>query len=119
MIDSLRREIGSVPILKTNAIRPTLTALRQNHGVGVLIDQWDGSGGIWIDFFGKATSTTSLPARLAKKTGCALIPIYCLRREIGQSEIQVLPEVPLSGGPDWEFGTTGRLNEILESRIRR
>ena len=119
MIDSLRREIDSVPIPKINAIRPTLTALRQNHGVGVLIDQWDGSDGIWIDFFGKSTSTTSLPARLAKKTGCALIPIYCLRKKIGQYEIQVLPEVPLSSGPDWEFDTTGRLNEILESQIRR
>ena len=119
MIDSLRREIGSVPIPKINAIRPALIALRQNHGLGVLIDQWDGSDGIWIDFFGKTTSTTSLPARLAKKTGCVLIPIYCLREEIGRYEIQVLPEVPLSSGPDWEFDTTRRLNEILESQIHQ
>jgi len=118
MINTLRREIDSVPIPKINAIRQTFVELRQNHGVGVLIDQWGGKDGIWIDFFGTATSTTSLPARLAKKTGCALIPIYCLRKKIGQYEIQVLPEVLLPEGPDWEFQSTKRLNEILESQIR-
>ena len=119
MIDKLRRQIDTVPIPKINAIRPTLHELHQNHTVALVIDQWDGSDGIWIDFFGRATSTTSLPARLAKKTGCALIPIFCLRKESGQYEIQVLPEVPLSSGPDWEFDTTKRLNEILEHQIRQ
>jgi KDO2-lipid IV(A) lauroyltransferase len=119
MIDALRREADTVPIPKINAIRQTLAELRQNRTVAVVIDQWDGSDGIWMDFFGTATSTTSLPARLAKKTGCALIPIYCLRKEIGQYEIQMLPEVLLAKGPDWEFDTTKRLNEILESKIRQ
>lgn len=119
MIDTLRREVDTVPIPKINAIRQTLAELHQNHTVAVVIDQWDGSDGVWIDFFRKATSTASLPARLAKKTECALIPIYCLRKEIGRYEIQVLPEVPLSNGPDWEFDTTRRLNEILESKIRQ
>lgn len=119
MIDALRREIETVPIPKINAIRQTLTELRQNHTVAVIIDQWAGSEGIWIDFFGTATSTTSLPTRLAKKTGCALIPLYCLRKGIGQYEIQMLPEVPLSNGPDWEFDTTRQLNKILESKIRQ
>ena len=118
-IDRLRRTIDTLPIPKINAIRQTLTELRKNHGVGVLIDQWDGRDGIWGNFFGTATSTTSLPARLAKKTGCALIPIYCLRKKIGQYEIQVMPEVQLSEGPDWEIRTTQHLNEILESQIRR
>ena len=118
-IDDLRREINTVPIPKVNAIRQTLSELKKNHGVAVVIDQWAGDEGIWIDFFGKATSTTSLPVRLAKQTGCALIPIYCLRKEIGRYEIQMLPEVALADGPDWEIRTTRRLNEILESQIRK
>ena len=118
VIDGLRREIDSVPIPKVNAIRQTLSELHQNHGVGVLIDQWAGPEGIWIDFCGKATSTTSLPARIAKKTGCALIPIYCLRKKIGQYELQVLPEVPLPESPDWENQTTKFLNAGLEAKIR-
>lgn len=119
MIDGLRREIDTVPIPKINAIRQTLAELHKNFTVAVVIDQWDGSDGMWIDFFGKDTSTASLPARLAQKTGCALIPIFCLRKEVGRYDIQVLPEVPLSTGPDWEAETTKRLNKILESQIRQ
>ncbi|OIO38061.1 MAG: hypothetical protein AUJ72_03265 [Candidatus Omnitrophica bacterium CG1_02_46_14] len=117
MIDGLRRQIDTLPIPKINAIRQTLTELRQNHGVAVLIDQWGGTDGIWGDFFGVPTSTTSLPVRLAKLTGGALIPIYCLRNNSGEYEIQVLPEVSLLDVPDWESSTTNRLNRILESQI--
>ena len=89
------------------------------RSVAIVIDQWAGREGVWVDFFGRATSTTSLPVRLAKKTGCALIPIYCLRKEIGRYEIQLLPAVPVSDDADWEIRTTKRLNEILESQIRQ
>ncbi len=119
-IDVLRRAIDNVPILKgASALRQTLGELRQNHGVAIVIDQWAGSEGLWIEFFGRATSTTSLPARLAHKTGCALIPIYCVRKTIGQYEIHILPAVPLPADPAWELHTTKRLNDILESQIRK
>ena len=119
MIDALRREIDSVPILKgASALRQTLAVLRRNHGVAVVIDQWAGHEGLWVEFFGRATSTTSLPARLAHKTGCALIPIYCLRKRIGHYEIRILPAVPLPDDPAWDLHTTTRLNDILESQIR-
>lgn len=120
IIDGLRREADTVPIPKeASALRQTLAELRQNHGVAIIIDQWAGDEGLWIDFFGKATSTTSLPARLANKTGCALVPIYCLRKKIGQYEIHMLPAVPVPEGPAGEASTTKRLNEILESQIRK
>ncbi len=119
-VDALRRAIETVPISKaTNALRHTVAELRQNHGVAIVIDQWAGSEGLWIEFFGRATSTMSLPARLAHKTGCALIPIYCVRKTIGHYEIQMLPAVPLSEDAAWEIHTTKRLNDILESQIRR
>ena len=119
-IDALRRESDTVPIPKeASALRYTLAELRQNHGVAIIIDQWAGSEGLWIEFFGRVTSTTALPARLAHKTGCALIPIYCVRKTIGHYEIHVLPAVPLPEGPAWDIHTTKRLNDILESQIRK
>lgn len=118
-INELRRETTVTPVPKKNAIRGALTELRKNHVVAVLIDQWAGKEGIWIDFFGSPTSTTSLPARLAKKTDCLLIPAYCLRKGIGRYEIQVLPPVQLPPGEEeWETSVTRRLNEILERHIR-
>ncbi len=120
MIDALRRESETVPIPKeANALRRTLAELRQNHGVAIVIDQWAGREGLWIELFGRATSTTSLPARLANKTGCTLLPIYCVRKTIGQYEIHLLPAVPLPDDPTWEIRTTKRLNDILESQIRQ
>jgi len=119
-IDALRRAIDTVPIPKAaNALRNTLAELRQNHGVAIVIDQWAGSEGLWIEFFGRATSTTSLPARLAHKTGCALLPVYCIRTTIGQYEIHLLPAVPVPDDPAWDLHTTKRLNDILESQIRK
>lgn len=118
-IDALRRAIETLPIPKgANALRHTLAVLRQNHGVAIVIDQWAGREGLWVEFFGRATSTTSLPARLAKKTGCALIPIYCVRKTIGHYEVHLLPAVPLPDDPAWDLHTTKRLNDILEAQIR-
>ncbi len=119
-INDLRRETGIAPIPKKNAIRGALTELQENHVVAILIDQWAGREGIWIDFFGAPTSTTSLPARLAKKTGCLLVPAYCLRKGTGKYEILVLPPVPLpEDESDWETNVTRSLNEMLEKHIRQ
>lgn len=118
-IDTLRRETNITPIPKKKAIREALTELQRNHVVAVLIDQWGGRDGLWIDFFGDATSTTSLPARLAKRTGCLLVPAYCLRKETGQYEIRVFPQVPMPHAEeDWEASVTKKLNKMLEFHIR-
>ena len=120
-IDNLRREMTLTPIPKKHAIRGTLTELKNNHVVAVLIDQWDGKEGLWIDFFGTLTATTSLPARLARKTGCALVPAYCLRNGSGKYEIQVLPQIPLPANHEkgWETTVSQQLNKMLEIHIRQ
>jgi len=119
-IDALRRAIDTVPIAKeTHALRQTLAALRQNHGVAIVIDQWAGRHGVWVEFFGRATSTLALPARLASATGCALLPIYCVRKAIGRYEVHILPAVPVSEDPAGEVHTTACLNAILEAQIRQ
>jgi Kdo2-lipid IVA lauroyltransferase/acyltransferase len=117
-IDDLRREASLTPIPKKKAIRETLSELKKNHVVAVLIDQWGGRDGLWIDFFGTPTSTTSLPARLAKKTSCALVPAYCLRKSSGRYEILVLPALSLPPVEDeWEKSVTEHLNKQLEVQI--
>ena len=119
-IDDLRRETTVTPIPKRKAIREALSELKNNHAVPVLIDQLAGRDGLWIDFFGSPTSTTSLPARLAKKTDCLLVPAYCLRKSAGQYEILVFPQVPLPPvGKEWEGSVTQNLNKLLELHIRQ
>ncbi len=117
-IESLRRRTTLNHIDKNKAVRPIFSELRKNRVVGILIDQWAGSEGLWLDFFGEATSTTSIPVRLAKKTGCALIPAYCLRLGSGNYEIQIKPEIAIQGNEDnWEEKTTQKLNDLLGEQI--
>lgn len=118
-VDGLRRKMALTPIPKKNAARPILSELKKNHVVAILIDQWAGPEGIWVDFFGRPTSTTSLPARLAKKTGCALLPAYCLRRKNGTYTIEVQPPIQLlESNVRWEQDLTERLNQELADKVR-
>lgn len=117
-IDMLRRIMTVTPISKLSSIRTVLKELKSNHGVAILIDQWAGNEGIWVDFFNIGTSTTSIPARLAEKTGCVLIPAYCLRKTAGHYEIHIEKPVETdTAQPDWETDITKTINGILERQI--
>jgi Kdo2-lipid IVA lauroyltransferase/acyltransferase len=117
-IESMRRVMTVNPISKDNSVRPIFQELKAGHGVAILVDQWAGNDGIWIDFFDTKTSTTSIPARLSEKTGCALISAYCLRTSPGHYEIHI--EKPILHNldqPGWEGIITKDLNETLERQI--
>ena len=119
-IDRLRRVMKVVPVPKKNAIKKVVSELKQNHGVAILIDQWDGPNGIWVDFFGEPTSTTSIPARFAEKMGAGLVPAYCIRNDQGMYELQIQHEVSLK--PDetnFEENVTRKLNQLLEEKIKQ
>lgn len=119
-IHDLREATGLINIDKKNSIKRVLQELKKNHIVAILIDQWAGVEGVDSSFFGLRTSTTSIPARLARRTGAALIPAYCLRKPGCRYEIQVEPPIVLSeDSEDWEKITTEALNRQLEKRIKQ
>ena len=116
-IQALRTKTRLNPIPKKQSIREILSRLKQNQLVAILIDQWGGNEGLTVDFFGKLTSTTSIPARLAKKTGATLVPGYCLRLSDGRYKIVIKAEVPFESSRDQEAATTSKLNALLEQEI--
>lgn len=117
-IDAMRRVMTVNPISKDNSVRAIFQELRAGHGVAILIDQWAGDDGLWVDFFNGKTSTTSIPARLSEKTGCALVPAYCLRKSPGHYEIHIeKPVIHNTDQPGWEDTVTRDLNEVLERQI--
>lgn len=120
-VDELRREMKLTPIPKYGAAREVLRRLKNNGCVGILIDQWAGAEGLWVDFFGRGTSTTSLPARLAQKTGCCLMPAYCLREPNGGYTIVMDEpvELPSAEDPEGERKVTQELSRRLEEQIRK
>lgn len=120
VIDTMRRVMTVVPVEKESSVRAILQELKKGHGVAILIDQWAGDQGLWIDFFDVGTSTTSIPARLAEKTDCALVPAYCLRKEPGHYEIHIEKPVEWNvAEAHWENNITKGLNEALEKQIRQ
>lgn len=117
-VNEMRRVMTVTPVSKDNSVRTILRELKKGHGVAILIDQWAGNEGLWSDFFGEKTSTTSIPARLAEKTGCALVPACCLRKTPGHYEIHLQKPVAYDlTSPDWEKTITQDLNATLERQI--
>ena len=117
-IDSMRRVMTVNPIAKDSSVRAIFQELKAGHGVAILVDQWAGKEGLWVDFFDTKTSTTSIPARLSEKTGCALVSAYCLRKAPGHYEIHIeKPVVHNMDQPGWESTVTKDLNEVLERQI--
>lgn len=118
-LQSIRTTTTLINIDKQNAAKRVLQELKANHCVAILIDQWAGNDGLWMNFFGTGTSTTSIPARLAKRTRAPLVPAYCLRTGDGRYRIEIHPEVSLAQPEEnSEALTTQKLNDLLEARIR-
>lgn len=67
-----RGELGVRVILKSDATRPILRALREGRAVALLADQNVWTGALWVDFFGTTSATTRGPALLARRTGAPL-----------------------------------------------
>lgn len=117
-VNQARRLMGLNPISKNSSMRAVFRELRAGNTVAILIDQWSGPDGLWLDFFGRKTSTTPLPYRLAVRTGASLVPAFCIREGGGHYQIQVGEPVLLKD-TDNEESVTLRLNRILEEKIRQ
>lgn len=77
LIEKTRTRFGNRAIDKRFAARPLLKTLLAGGTVGTLIDQnMLDNEGIFVDFFGTSASTTFLPAKLALRTGAAVIPVF-------------------------------------------
>ena len=83
LIDNLvsrrRSASGNILIPKKDAARGILRALQNNDAVGILIDQNVAADeGVFIDFFGAKACAGSAFARLAYRSGAAVIPGFAL-----------------------------------------
>jgi KDO2-lipid IV(A) lauroyltransferase len=121
-IKRLRRLAGFHSIEKAGAARSVIKLLKHNQMVAILIDQHERQGGIWVDFFGRKASTTSLPALLALKYDVPVIPTFFYR---GKPDFFVLSfgePFPLIGTGNYEsdlLANTQQYVRHIESEIRK
>lgn len=74
LINRMRCRSGGRTIEKNEFARQALRALKQGEALGILMDtNMLAAEGVFVDFFGRAASTTTGPARIARKTGAPLV----------------------------------------------
>ncbi|UQB42949.1 lipid A biosynthesis acyltransferase [Thiomicrospira microaerophila] len=98
--------------------RRLVKTLRQGSKIGYLPDQrYRGKGHLSVPFFGHDAKSHSATSKLAKMTGCRVIPSFT--RRIGHCyEIEFLP--PLEHFPSGDdYADTLRLHQLYEAEIRK
>ena len=91
--------------------------LRDGGGIGILMDQHAGDGGLWTPFFGRLASTTPLPALLARRTQAALIG-FAVHTD-GFARWRAIAGPPIEGTSESIEKLTARGNDIVEKQVRR
>jgi Kdo2-lipid IVA lauroyltransferase/acyltransferase len=117
LVERRRQLSGNQLISKRDAARSVLRALRENQAVGVLIDQNTSlEEGVFVDFFGIPACANTGFAKIAARTGAAVIPGFAVWSAEEQRYIlHFRPPVEMTGDAAED---TRRLHARLEEAIR-
>lgn len=116
-LERRRRLSGNRVIGKKESARKILRALAANEAVGVLIDQnASPQEGVFVEFFGRKACAHAGLAKLAARSGAAVIPGFALwSPEEGRYVLRFYEPAPMSGDA---AADTQRLHARLEEVIR-
>ena len=95
--------------------RKLIECVKKGSSVALMIDQRVTEGSK-VNFFGKAATTTTIPAQLIKKYGCELIPVYIERYDNLFFKIYISEPVNIDQSKTVEEITI-YLNSLLEKMI--
>ncbi len=108
---------------KDDFARGLLTAMRRGETVGILMDtNMTPPQGVFVDFFGKAACTGSGLARVALKTGAAVVPGFLLWEETeGRYVLHFGEEIEVVVSGDAEMDVlalTQRCTSVIEDWVQ-
>ena len=112
-----RGNLGLAPA-DVSGVRLLMRALKRGEAIGMLPDQVPSRGeGVWAPFFGRDAYTMTLPARLARQTGAALLLAHGERLAGGQGWVVHFSTIDeaLSDNP---VAAATQINGALERLIR-
>jgi KDO2-lipid IV(A) lauroyltransferase len=117
MVERRRALSGNRLISKRDIARPILKALAANQAVGILIDQNSSTdSGVFVDFFGMPACSGAGFAKLAARSGAAVIPGFALWSEVERRYVlRFYPPVPMTGDAARD---TAALQKKLEEIVR-
>jgi|CXWL01.1.fsa_nt_gi KDO2-lipid IV(A) lauroyltransferase len=121
-----RRKFGNELISKHGAARPILKTLAAGGRVGILIDQRARpKEGISVPFFGLPAHTNPILARLSRRTGAPVVPIYGYPLPKGRYRVVLRPAIEptsvdeLKDEEEAVAELTRRYLQNVEEEIRR
>ena len=118
-----RMGYGSIPALpRSQAVRQSLLALRQNKILALFADQNKAKGGVFVDFFGRPAGTVVGPAVMALRTGAPIVPIFNVRQGANKHKVIIGPPVQLeiSGNQEKDIlVVTARITKVIEEFVRQ
>jgi KDO2-lipid IV(A) lauroyltransferase len=114
------KTIYSVP--RKACVDNSIRALRNNEALFIPLDQNFGTGGIFVDFFGRKAATATGPFILARRTGAQIMPCFILRQK--DDTLKIIFESALTiteGHPEEEAlrENVQKVTNIIESYISR
>jgi KDO2-lipid IV(A) lauroyltransferase len=123
-VNEIRCQHGNRVLHKDDFARGLLTAMRNGDTVGILMDtNMTPPQGVFVEFFGNLACTASGLARVALKTGAAVVPGFLvwepdeLRYVLHFGE-RIVPEITGDAEAD-AISLTQKCTQVIESWIRR
>jgi KDO2-lipid IV(A) lauroyltransferase len=123
-VNANRCRHGNRMLPKDDFARGLLTAMRAGETVAILMDtNMTPPQGVFVNFFGHQACTASGLARVALKTGAAVLPGFMLWEEAERRYVLHFgPELKFTRGTDAEaeiLAATEQCTSVIESWIRR
>jgi Kdo2-lipid IVA lauroyltransferase/acyltransferase len=123
LVDDVRMRFGNQTMDKLAAARSMVKILRSGQVLGLLLDlNTLDDEGIFVDFFGVPASTNFITAKLALRTGSAIMPVFAPwddRRKKFLLQVQPRVSTELTGDEDTDVRRlTEKLSLIIENEIR-
>ena len=124
LVNSIRCQHGNKVVHKDDFARGLIAAMRQGETVGILMDtNMTPPQGLFVDFFGTLACTASGMARVALKTGAAVLPGFLLCEESSQRYVlRFGKQLELIRSDDNEadiLANTALFTKVLEDYIRK
>ncbi len=122
-VNRIRCLHGNKVLHKDDFARGLIAAMRQGETVGILMDtNMTPPQGVFVPFFGRMAATASGMARVASKTGAAVVPGFLLWDEDKESYVlRFGEEIELESTGDAErdaVANTARFTSVIESYVR-
>ena len=103
---------------RRQCVEKSLEVLRNNQILFIQLDQNFGTGGVFVDFFGRQAATAKGPIIFALRTKAPIIPMFIYREKGNVQKVVIEPEVEILQGKDPEETikiNAAKLTQIIES----